>query len=155
MKPAAIGSLFPTPLVIERHRDAYIAEVGVDRNFSRQEVPALTGFEQSTCDGYAQGRRQPALSSFLALCRLFGARYAARVMSMAGLGVYALEPGRTDLLEVNAGMAAGVAQFATYLQDGRIDHRERLEALPMIRDLHRQLGDVLAQHDAPALKVAS
>jgi hypothetical protein len=63
-----------------------------------------------------------------------------------------LTPGKTDLLEVNAAMAAGVAQIATYLQDGRIDHREKLEALPMIRELHRQLADVLAQHDAPTLK---
>jgi hypothetical protein len=86
MKPVLNPAAITTPLVTERHRDAYNAEIGTDKPFARPDVPRHTAIELATCDGYAQGRRAPDLVRFLRLCRLLGPRYANRVLALAGLG---------------------------------------------------------------------
>lgn len=135
-------------LAQEAFTDAFRAEVGHGKPFSRSSLAEVTGFDTTTIGSWMDGKSCPCLHKMLRLMAVLGPRFTNRILAVAGLGdAVRLEPERACILEVHAAGAELVQKVASFLVDprspGRIDPGERAALVPHIRRLHEISGDFL------------
>ncbi|MFX4223568.1 MAG: hypothetical protein ACMVO3_22850 [Thalassobaculum sp.] len=101
----------------------------------RRHVSEVTGIPVRTLESYGNGEAAPTLVNFLLLARVLGAAFVTDVLSPAGLQVSRLEPGSIDPHELLTASLTNAAALSAALDDGRLDHRERLALAPNAREL--------------------
>ncbi len=118
--------------------DALRAEMGFGKPLSVAEVAVLIGVPERTVKSHHQGTNMPPVDTLLRYAAVLPARFTARVLAPAGLsGIVATEGAACSAPELMSHLAEEVAALANMLEDGRINHRERLELvnrLPRIRE---------------------
>lgn len=101
----------------------------------RRHVSEVTGVPIRTLESYGNGEAAPTLVNFLLLGKALGAAFVTDVMSPTGLQVSRLEPGSIDPHELLTATLRNAAALSAALDDGRLDHRERLALAPAAREL--------------------
>ncbi|MDX2074684.1 MAG: hypothetical protein SFX19_10045 [Alphaproteobacteria bacterium] len=95
---------------------------------------------RNTVENWYHGREVPSLSNYLKLCALLGPAFLCELLAPIGLGAAALESNSTTDFQFSAMLAESAAVIAKCLSDGSIDHRERNEVKPQLRQLVQLLN---------------
>ena len=96
---------------------------------------------RNSIENWYHGREVPSLSNYLKLCALLGPAFACELLGAIGLEAQSLEKASTTDFQFSAVLADSAAIIAKCLSDGSIDHRERKEVQPQMRQLVQLLND--------------
>lgn len=138
--------LINSELVKELFSAEFKKWVGPGRKLSVDECSALSSITRDTIESYRRGDNAPSLEKAI---RLFSAiqesSFVNAVLSLCGYtGVHQIEADEQfspSLMLSN--IARRLALLARHMEDGHVDHRERLEELQELGELYAQLGEYL------------
>ncbi|MBI1207488.1 MAG: hypothetical protein GC191_09410 [Azospirillum sp.] len=105
-----------------------------------QGLAQATGMERRTVDAHRGAESAPCLAKLMRYAVVLPAGFLSHVVAPAGFAVWRLESaGVISPPETLAEMAARLHLLASALADGVLDHRERAQLAPQMR----QLGTLL------------
>lgn len=123
------------------------SRVGRGKELSIDEFERLLEHQipARTLECYRRGEALPGLVAFLLMADALGPEFVNEVLDVVGMtGAHragADEPSGNELL---AHTAKVTARLADMMADGRLDHRERRELVPVLRRLQATLGSAIA-----------
>ena len=124
------------------------AFVGRGLAWSVDALAAETGIAVSTLRDYLAGHATPGLPNLLKLLTALPSEFADMVLMPAGLGgCRRLAMGEAGPLTLNAKASELVAMIGLHLEDGRIDHVEEAQQVPLVRRLRAACDRFLAGRD--------
>lgn len=124
------------------------ARVGQGKDLSVDELGRLLCnlVSERAIESYRGGESLPGLVAFLNLVDVLGPEFANEIMELVGMtGLHRVGPGEVSGHALLAQHARVTARLAEMMEDGVLDHRERRELLPILRELHASLGPVIAK----------
>ena len=130
-------------LVTKRFASAFGMHVGRGKALTVEQFCQITGFESRSVGGWIRGESSPYLFRFLSIASVLPPPFLNQVIEISGLhGAYETE-GTCDSYMILSKAAHLVAKISTDAEDGKIDHIERSEQVPLARELHALLGKFL------------
>lgn len=95
---------------------------------------------RNSVENWYYGREVPSLSNFLRLCMLLGPGFLCELLAPIGMEASSLDAAGTTDFQFSAMLTDSAAAIAKCLSDGSIDHREREEVKPQLRQLVQLLN---------------
>jgi hypothetical protein len=139
----------------DRLADALRLFIGFGRRYSVAAVAVGTGVPERTLQSYCSGQATPGLANLLTLMAFLPPEFTAMLIEPAGLaGVHRID--KTDPCHHTALAEAlrTAAAVAEALRDGKVDHREQAEILPIARRTVTALQGYLAHHSGALQQAA-
>lgn len=129
--------------------DATRAYVGPGRRYTTTLLADAAIISESSVKQYAAGQGTPGLVAFLKLLVILGPEWGNTLTRMAGYELVPADGADVPALALNAHAAQLLSMIAAALaDDGRIDHLEEAEMLPLIKLLNAETGAWLARRSA-------
>lgn len=124
--------------------DAFRAEVGRGKVWSRDSLAHATGFDTSSIGSWMNGEAVPTAWKLVRLMAVLGPAFSNRILTLAGqTGADWVDGELVTILEVNAAATALAAKVAHDLQDGVVDEAEAAGQDALAQRLHELTGDYL------------
>lgn len=146
----ADSTLFATALsddaVRERFKTALRRRVGVGRAWSVISLAEDSGVPERDIRSYQdQSGCMPSLTKFLRLGIVLGPDFVNEVASIAGFeGLRAVAARDDNPFAAQMALAKALYMIAGWLADGKFDHSERREAVPVMLSVVAQLSAFVA-----------
>ena len=139
-----VAKVRPTAITSDRMQevftDAFRAEVGRGKAWSRDSLAQATGFDTSSIGSWMNGEAVPTAWKLVRLMAVLGPRF-----SNAGqAGADWIEVATVSILDVNAACSALAAQVAADMADGQIDEAEEAALAVRLQRVVDIGGDYLA-----------
>lgn len=135
-------------LLSEVIADALRRHVGPGRTYTYDQAALAVGVERRTMQSWVLGETPPQSHKLVRIFRWLGPDVANDVLGLAGLMTLPVQQPDGDEFALNEDMAALLFKLAWALKDdGRIDHQELAEIIPVARIAHARVGAWLAEHD--------
>ena len=142
-------SVIDQETVAERASNALRRYVGPRQTHSYAKAAEAVGVEERSMKAWVLGEQAPPLYRWLRLVAFLGPGFADDVLAMAGIRCKRVDQDGGDDMQLLASLSTAVDTIAQALaDDGRIDHRERLDIAEAIRRLTEVTTPWLSQHDA-------
>ncbi|MBO6510141.1 MAG: helix-turn-helix transcriptional regulator [Roseibium sp.] len=141
-------TIVPQELAYRQFHDAMSLYVGQGRRWSCAAVADATGIALRTVESYRSGQATPTIEKYQSLCTVLGPAFFAATIAHMPYEVRSTDPGDITPQELLSQTLKFSARLAKFLEDGRIDHRERPEFRERARELVDRLNAALADHDA-------
>lgn len=141
VRPTAITS----SLMQEVFTDAFRAEVGRGKAWSREGLAQATGFDTSSIGSWMNGEAVPTAWKLVRLMAVLGPSFTNRILALAcQTGADWVDAATVSILAVNAECAALAAQVAADMADGQIDEAEEAALAARLQRVVDIGGDYLA-----------
>ena len=129
------GPIVPQEVAYRAFHDAMRLFVGRGRRWSCAAVSEASGIPQRTVESYLAGQATPPLEKYQSLCAVLGQAFFAATIEHTQYEVRSTEPGDITAPQLLSGLLAVGGTLAGFLEDGRLDHRERSELKTHLADL--------------------
>lgn len=155
----SVAKTRPTAITSDRMQevftDAFRAEVGRGKAWSRETLAHETGFDTSSIGSWMNGEAVPTAWKLVRLMAVLGPVFTNRILSLAGLaGADWVQAASVSILDVNAACAALSAQVATDMADGQIDAAEEAALAAKLQRVVEIGGDYLATRQRRTARVS-
>lgn len=123
--------------------------VGPRKAHRYDDVADAIGVKTRTVQSWVLGEAGPPLDHWLKLVAILGPGFADDALAMAGVRCARVDDGDGADMSVLGRLTEAVNEFGKALaNDGRIDHRERLDIAAALRQLMEVATPWLSKHDA-------
>lgn len=146
----ASSTIFATALTDDAVRDRFKGSlrlrVGVGRAWSVSTLAAESGVPERDIRSYQdQSGCMPSLAKLLRLGIALGPDFMHEILSIAGFeGVRAVAARDDNPFAAQMALAKALYMIAGWLEDGKFDHAERREAVPVMLAVIAQLSAFVA-----------
>jgi len=128
-------TLVPQDVAYRAFHDAMRLFVGRGRRWSCAAVAAASGIPQRTVESYLAGQSTPPLEKYQSLCAVLGQAFFAATIAHTQYEVRSTEPSDITAPQLLTGLLSVSGSLAGFLEDGRLDHRERIQLREQLLDL--------------------
>lgn len=141
--------IIPKELASQKFHNAMSAFVGFGRKWSCATVSAATGINRRTVESYLSGQATPTIEKYQSLCVVLGEAFMDATLEATQYKVRSVEPGDTTIQKTLSSLLQTAKSVSIALEDGRIDHRERVELRKEFGALSEQVSAVMALLNQP------
>ena len=114
----------------------FVGRPGSGKPWTVKTLAETTGITDRTVQGYYGGESEPSWEKMLVIADALGPAFFNALLAPIGMGgVHIIDETEFSANATISSMAAELAQLAKANEDGIIDHRERAELAPRLKDL--------------------